>query len=158
MLKHINFRVAPFELMQGVLSLTQALFYPTDDAHHDETLAYYRQREWRLVAGPAVRGRELARRATDDEKKELLSIDERFWDRTIQAEDGTPCRRVDLAAVVDTFDGRPIADSCSCILVPPEAYDAARRLFGERVTLAPGSSLVRRVAHQFALRLWRWLA
>ena len=36
--------------MMGALSIAQALFYPTDDNHHDHELGYYRQREWRITA------------------------------------------------------------------------------------------------------------
>jgi hypothetical protein len=49
-LDYVGFRNAPFELMVGILNLAQNLFYPTDDERHDDQLAYYRQREWRVTA------------------------------------------------------------------------------------------------------------
>jgi hypothetical protein len=56
MLSYIGFRNAPFNAMIGVLSLAQSLFYPTDNEHIDEALAYYRQREWRITAGYDING------------------------------------------------------------------------------------------------------
>ena len=50
-IEYIGFKNAPFDLMLGVLSLVQTLFYPTDDDLHDDLLSYYRQREWRIAGG-----------------------------------------------------------------------------------------------------------
>ena len=72
LLDYVGFRNAPFELMLGILNLTQNLFYPTDDERHDDQLAYNRQREWRITAGMRVGGVDHGHPATDAEKKLLL--------------------------------------------------------------------------------------
>jgi hypothetical protein len=78
-IEYIGFKNAPFDLMIGVLSLAQTLFYPTDDETHDDLLSYYRQREWRIAGGLLFNGVAHGRPLTDDEKKRVLEIDERFW-------------------------------------------------------------------------------
>lgn len=132
LLHFIGYRNAPFELMLGALTHMQSLFYPTDDDLHDKQLEYYRQREWRLVAGLFLRGKPQARLLTDSEKQVLLGIDERFWSKELSDGEDT-FRRVDDAFVIETFDGRHITEAISTVLVPPEAYDEARNMFGEKV-------------------------
>ena len=105
-LDYVGFRNAPFELMVGILNLTQNLFYPTDDERHDDQLAYYRQREWRITAGMRVGGVQHGHAATDAEKKRLLEIDQRFWGKEETDKDGT-FHRVDQAYVIDQFEGAP---------------------------------------------------
>jgi hypothetical protein len=49
-LKFVRFKNAPYSEMMNALAYAKSLFHPTDDAIHDDTLAYYRQREWRISA------------------------------------------------------------------------------------------------------------
>lgn len=138
-LSYIGYRNAPFDLMVGVLSLVQNLFCPTDDEKHDRPLEYYRQREWRLSAGLALKGISQDRTLTDRERETLLSIDRTFWNKELS--DGkTSFRRVDDACVVDRYGGRHIAESIFSIVVPPEAYEEARDLFGDKVLVADESN------------------
>jgi len=132
---HIGFRNAPFELMIGVLSLVQTLFYPTDDELHDDLLSYYRQREWRIVGGLLFNGVAHGRQLTDVEKGRLLMIDKRFWSRQISDDQGA-FRRIDETVVIDRFEGKPISALLSSIFVPPEAFDRTRSLFGDIVKKA----------------------
>jgi len=68
LLSFIGFRRAPFDAMTGATSIAQALFYPTDDDHHDQELGYYRQREWRITADYHVNGAPRGRSLRDEEK------------------------------------------------------------------------------------------
>jgi hypothetical protein len=133
----VGFRNAPFELMVGILSLTQNLFYPTDDERHDDQLAYYRQREWRITAGMRVGGVQHGHLATDADKKRLLEIDPKFWSKEETDKDGT-FRRVDQAYVIDTFDGAPIAEVIERLIVPAECGSEAADLFGDKVEPGQG--------------------
>jgi hypothetical protein len=136
-LDYVGFRNAPFELMVGILSLTQNLFYPTDDERHDDQLAYYRQREWRITAGMRVGGVQHGHLATDADKKRLLEIDPKFWSKEETDKDGT-FRRVDQAYVIDTFDGAPIAEVIERLIVPAECGSEAADLFGDKVEPGQG--------------------
>ena len=133
-LSYLGFQNTPFDLMAGVLSLIQGLFYPTDDKIHDEGLAYYRQREWRLVSGMSARGGSHARILSPHERGLLLEIDADFWARELF--DGKErFRRVEDTEVVDQFAGRPFADLISEVLVPRTVEREARELFGHKVTV-----------------------
>jgi hypothetical protein len=133
-LSHIAFRNAPYDLMIGVLSHLQGLFYPTDDEIHDELLAYYRQREWRILPGWNVDGIPHGRELRPEEKKKLLEIDGGFWSREVKDASGT-FRRVDQAFIIDQFENRSISDFISSAIVPPAAAADARRLFGDKVSV-----------------------
>src|SRR5262249_53334802 len=50
-LKYVGFNNIPFDHSVGVLNAFMNMFYPTDNTHKDDLLGYYRQREWRLIAG-----------------------------------------------------------------------------------------------------------
>lgn len=123
--------------MVGVLSFVQSLFYPTDDVIHNGLLEYYRQREWRLVAGLAVAGKSQSRPLTDEDKLMLLNIDSKFWSKKI-SDDKVSFRRVDDASVIDSFDGRHISEIISAVIVPTEAYNEAKDLFGDKVLVVGG--------------------
>ncbi len=131
-LDYVGFQNAPFELMVGILKLTQNLFYPTDDERHDDQLAYYRQREWRITGGMRVGGVEHGHAATDAEKKLLLEIDRRFWSKEEADKEGT-FRRVDQANVIDRFDGAHIAELIEKVIAPAECTSEAANLFGDKV-------------------------
>jgi hypothetical protein len=131
-LDYVGFRNAPFELMVGILNLTQNLFYPTDDERRDDQLAYYRQREWRITAGMRVGGVQHGHAATDAEKERLLEIDRRFWSKEETDKDGT-FRRVDQAYVIDQFEGAPIVELIEKLVVPAECESEAAGLFGDKV-------------------------
>ncbi len=134
-LSYIGYRNAPFDLMIGVLSHVQSLFYPTDDEIHDKQLEYYRQREWRLVAGFALEGKPQSRPLTDFEKHSLLSIDNKFWSKEV-SDGNASIGRVNDACVIDRFEGKRITEAISAVVVPTEAYDEAKGVFGEKVLIA----------------------
>jgi hypothetical protein len=131
-LSYIGYRNAPFELMVGVLSFVQSLFYPTDDEIHDTLLEYYRQREWRLVSGLAIGRAQQCRQLTEGEKKMLVSLDTRFWTEEVSDDRGS-FRRIDDAVVIHEFEGKHITHVISRIIVPPEAVEKASAIFGDKV-------------------------
>jgi len=134
-LSYIGYRNAPFDLMIGVLSHVQSLFYPTDDEIHDKQLEYYRQREWRLVTGLALEGKSQSRPLTDFEKHSLLSVNNRFWSKEV-SDGNVSIRRADDACIIDRFEGKHIAEAISAVVVPTEAYDEAKSVFGDKVLIA----------------------
>jgi hypothetical protein len=129
-LKFIGFKNAPYSEMMNALAYAKSLFYPTDDTIHDDTLAYYRQREWRIGRGLTSAGTIHSRALSDDEKRRVIDIDQRFWTASIGA---PPARRIDAAHVIAQFGDGPVTDAVSRVIVPPEAVSNARELFGDKV-------------------------
>lgn len=129
-LTFIGFKNAPYAEMMNALGYVKNLFYPTDDAIHDETLAYYRQREWRICHGLTIANSVNSRPLSDVEKQRVIEIDERFWTTEI----GTlPIRRIDMAQVIPHFGDGPVIDAIARVFVPPETVHDARQLFGDKV-------------------------
>ncbi len=138
-LEYLNYRTAPFDLMRGAIWAAQNLFYPTDDQINNKLLSYYRQREWRIIPGVAVEGKAIARMTTADEKEFLLSLDRQFWSREL-ADDKGGFRRIDEAQVIDEFQGKHISECIQKVIMPPEAYNDAREIFGDAVMALPETS------------------
>lgn len=129
-LSFIGFKNAPFSEMMNAIDYAKSLFYPTDDLIHDERLAYYRQREWRIGRGLSSAGAVHSRPLTEAEKQRVIDIDPRFWTTAI----GTPPRpRIEMAHSIPKFGNSPVIEAISRFIVPAEAEQAARNLFGDKV-------------------------
>ena len=126
----IGFENAPFDAMLGAISVAQSLFYPTDDAHNDVLLGYYRQHEWRITADYFVNGNPRGRNLEEGEKKILTDLDSSFWERVLNFEHET-FRRVDKAVSLAQPDSDSLLEMAACLIVPSEIIDEARQLFGE---------------------------
>ena len=134
LLDYIGFRTAPFNAMTGVTTIAQALFYPTDDDHHDQELGYYRQREWRITADYYVNGMPRGRSLQDEEVQLLLELDESFWGGSTHPSKPNPRVAEALALVQPT--SAELLDAVARIIVPDSFLDQARRIFGDRVNAA----------------------
>ena len=131
-LRYIQFETAPFSAMIAVTSIAKAMFYPTDDLHHDQDLGYYRQREWRITADYHLNGHPRGRDLQDDEKELLLEIDEPFWGRQIHTD--KPVTRVDEALALVQPSSVELLDQATRIIVPDGFFGQARRKFDDRIT------------------------
>ena len=134
LLDYIGFRTAPFNAMTGVTTIAQALFYPTDDDHHDQELGYYRQREWRITADYYVNGKPRGRDLVDEEMQLLLDLDESFWGGSIHPSNPNPRAAEALALVQPT--PAELLDAVARIIVPDSFLDQACQIFGDRVNAA----------------------
>ena len=132
LLSFIGFKTAPFNAMMGVTSITQALFYPTDDDHHDQELGYYRQREWRITADYYVNDSPRGRSLEDKEKELLLAIDVSFWGGNTHSSKPSP--RVDEALALVQPTPADLLGLITRIIVPYDFFDQAHQVFGDRVT------------------------
>lgn len=138
LLSYIGYRNAPFDLMVGVLSHLQSLFYPTDDEIHDRQMEYYRQREWRLVNGLAVNAQQQCRPLTQSERSIVSSTNPVFWNREFTDKEGTS-RRIDEAFVLGSYEGRHISEVISTVIVPRDAYPEAVAIFGDQIVTPSGA-------------------
>ena len=132
LLSYIGFETAPFNAMTGATSIAQALFYPTDDDHHDHELGYYRQREWRITADYYVNGSPRGRSLQYEEKELLLELDQSFWGGNTHP--SKPLPRVDDALALVQPTPAELLDTATRIIVPDNFVGQARQSFGDRVT------------------------
>ena len=133
LLRFISFENAPLDTMIGALSIAQSLFYPTDDAHEDGPLGYYRQREWRITADYWVNGNPRGRNLDEKEKKDLVDIDSTFWSRELNFSNET-FRRVDRAVALIQPGSQEFLGMATRLIVPSEVIHEARQLFGDFFT------------------------
>ena len=127
-LSFLGFENAPFPAMIGAISIVQSLFYPTDDEHVDEPLAYYRQREWRITANYTVNGQPRGLPLPPYEREQLLNVDGRFWKCELQFEDQR-FRRVDKAVSLALPPPEDVRSMIKRVLVPSETVRQAEQLF-----------------------------
>ena len=118
-LSFLGFENAPFPAMIGAISIVQSLFYPTDDEHVDEPLAYYRQREWRITANYTVNGQPRGLLLPRYQREQLLNVDGRFWKCELQFEDER-FRRVDKAVSLALPPPEDVRSMITRVLVPSE--------------------------------------
>jgi len=134
-LQHVGFNNIPFDHSIGVLSVFLSMFYPTDNAHTGDQLGYYRQREWRVVAGDInFAGRPMGRPLAAEEVRRLLAVDPGFWGRTLTVEGGDKARS-DLALVYDPEPGFSFFDLVEAVYVPRQGMARARDIVGSDVEL-----------------------
>jgi hypothetical protein len=131
-LQHVGFNNMPFDHSVGILSVFLNMFYPTDNAHTGDDLGYYRQREWRLIAGDVnFNGRPLGRSLSADEVKRLEKTDGRFWNRELTIGEVTQ-RRSALAVIYDPLPGWDFLKSVDAIYAPRHALDRIRDIVGSQ--------------------------
>jgi hypothetical protein len=128
----------------GALLGITSLFYPTDKDYGGEyeDLYNFRQREWRITAGISVNGKRLDRELTLGEKKILMSIDSRFFEKEITYTDGIVRSLVEgcyymPSVLCETeiktgektekkIGWKPVQEFVKRIIVPKEALEKAR--------------------------------
>jgi len=136
-LSYVGFNNIPFNHSVGVLGVFMNMFYPTDNTHTGDQLGYYRQREWRLVAGDiSVNDRPIGRELTEKELCEIENIDPEFWTRNLEYE-GNSKKRSSLALIYDPVPDWRFFDFVETVYVPKdvpkEALEQARTIVGDKL-------------------------
>jgi hypothetical protein len=135
MLKYVGFNNIPFDHSIGILSVFLNMFCPTDNTHTGEQLGYYRQREWRLIAGDLkFNGQPLGRQLLDEEKAELLAIDQLFWGQVLTCGDHQS-RRCELALVYKPITAWNTFEFAEAIYVPGHALEQVRAIVGDDIPI-----------------------
>lgn len=129
-----TYSLTPPDMLQNSLTALLSFFYPADNVGHNKALAYYRQREWRIVGNIAVRGEELMRRPGSDFIERLLEIDTEFFGREFPPSSGK--RLVDDIYVFPGIGEKRIVEMARRIIVPDVAVEKAKSIL-QSVTNPP---------------------
>jgi len=121
-LNALNHGLTPPELLANSLNALLAFFYPADDLSHDETLAYYRQREWRITGNMALRGNTLMRALTKPETQIIKQIDVDYFSRILDGPDGMT-GLLDKSIVYPELNGRKLIEYARRVVVPSAALE-----------------------------------
>ena len=71
-------------------------------------MAYYRQREWRILGSMELEGVAATRPQSSTERARLLALDEEFFTRPITLRDGTTPQTVDECVLLSEVDGKHV--------------------------------------------------
>ena len=122
-----------FEEIRGAIQGLCSLFYFTDvlEKHNDGKygyLLYFRQREWRIIQGMSIKGKEQDRYLTDGkEKADILAVDPGFFTRKLDLDFANGRnRRIDLCRILSAINDKPVQSYINLIYVPPDLYEKSR--------------------------------
>ncbi len=136
-LQHVGFNSIPFDHSIGVLNVFLNMFYPTDNNHTGDELGYYRQREWRLIAGNIqINRRQICRSLSESEAAKLLEIDPKFWTRELMV-NGVSHQRSDLALLYEPMRDWNFLELVEAIFVPESAIERVRAIVGDKIAVRP---------------------
>jgi hypothetical protein len=107
------------------------LFYPTHNDRYVNEMAYYRQREWRIIGDIAVGGRLTMRDLTADEKAALLVCNMAFFGKEVDLLDGRH-RRVDQCRLYLSPDDRHPFSAARRVIVPKPCVQTAEKVLHDQ--------------------------
>ena len=119
------------------------LFYPTENLEYTSELAYYRQREWRILSGMKRRGQEVTRLLEPAEAEALLAIDRGWYGKRMKFPTGE-YERVEQCRYLSEIEGRPFLSWCRRAIVPDRVKDEAKAMLLEAampITVVAASEL-----------------
>ena len=126
-LKYLTHGKQPVGSLSNSLAGLSALFYPAENFQYTGLLAYYRQREWRLVSNIIQHGQSVDRDLTAPEKAALMAIDSEFFGQEMEFRTGT-CHRVDECRLFNKLNGKPLIQYANRVIVPGDALARAEEL------------------------------
>jgi hypothetical protein len=131
-----TYALTPPDMLEHALTGLLSCFYPADNLRNNETLAYYRQREWRIAWNFAVRGEEVMRRPSDEVVARLLEIDSDFFGRNFETASGIS-QLARESWVLPGAGGKRIIELVHRIVVPRAALAATQALVARVGTSTP---------------------
>lgn len=123
------------ELLGAWQALT-GFFYPTENVEYTTPLAYYRQREWRIVANMVHRGQPMSRELTGTEVEALIDMDDRFFARRMRFPSGEH-RVVDQCQYFERIGARHFLSWARRVVVPDEVVDEAKSALRSESSTVP---------------------
>ncbi|HXD31445.1 MAG TPA: hypothetical protein VN643_10035 [Pyrinomonadaceae bacterium] len=119
-------------------------FYPCDDEFRRGPMAYYQQREWRLVGMFRSRAHKKTRvmSVPRELKKKLLKLDKEFFGRTLTCGPYT-FRTVDGSGVFKMAFGKHVLSYASRIICPDDQIAVVKRTLDRAKISVPVESLER---------------
>lgn len=129
--KRLLGEIDPMQHLAGAMRAVLKLFYPVErggsNVSRDDQLAYYYQREWRVLDGVTVFDNQLDTPLTDFEKERLMELDAAFFGKwTVFGDTAAP--RIDWCRVIRHVGGRPVRDLIDHIRAPAEYLSDAKAL------------------------------
>jgi len=135
-LEALTFALTPPDMLEQALTGLLSCFYPADNVRNSETLAYYRQREWRIAWNLAIKDEEILRRPSNEVIDQLLEIDAEFFGRDFPTAAGTR-RLAEEALIFPGIGGKRIIDMVNRVVVPTDALSSANTILAKAAPNVP---------------------
>ncbi|MEP9396673.1 hypothetical protein [Mesorhizobium sp. KR2-14] len=135
-----------FEDMLDSLQFASNFFYHADSARPHKTLdaydlAYYRQREWRLVSG-LLSDPETLEEAISAPYREMLERVHPFFAKQFEDNDGMLLRQSEIATRIPVMCGLPFSESLKAAYIPDVCFD---ELADEFVSMGGNAKKLRKI-------------
>lgn len=127
LLNILTHQAQPVQELLNAFRALSGFFYPTENFEYTGPLAYYRQREWRIINAVMHRGREISRPITEAEGDELINIDREFFEKRLRFPTGE-YRRIEQCRYIADVGGRPFLDWARRVIVPDEVVERASEI------------------------------
>ncbi len=124
-LEAFSYAITPPDMLEHGLTGLLSCFYPADNLKGNKALAYYRQREWRIVSNFAIRGEEVMRRPSREVIDRLLDIDPDFFARDFTTMSGIK-RLAEETRIFPGIGDKKIIHMVRRVVVPRAAMSSVK--------------------------------
>jgi hypothetical protein len=122
----VTHAIAPSSMLFEALRGMTNFFFPADDLDHDDVLAYYREREWRIAGAMTLHGEDLMGSPAPNLVKRLLEIDKDFFGKEYPA--GRGLNRAEQSFVMPGLGEMPILRMARRVVAPADALERVQQL------------------------------
>jgi hypothetical protein len=130
LLQILTYGIQSFEIQLNNLRKFGGLFYPCERLNRGDPLAYYQQREWRILGGLTKENVPGTRKPTDDEKARFLAIDSDFFGKQIELRSG-PSRVVEECELLINLEGKHPLAYARRVVCPKEVIGDVKGILAE---------------------------
>jgi hypothetical protein len=131
LLQHLSEDIQPLPVLLSSVRALNGYFYPTENLSYGGPLAYYRQREWRILANISAAGEKVTDEATDEDVAALMNLDAEFFGKELELLSG----RWQVARKCQfyrRFMQQPLIATVRRIIAPESAISSVRSLLQEK--------------------------
>lgn len=104
-----------------------SIFYPTENMHYNDTLYYYRQREWRIFSDIYWDSLPNSTPANQAQIDNLIGIDPEFFGRSLEFPGGAGTR-AEKCHFLSKVMGSPLSAFVRRVIVPEDAVQSAKAI------------------------------
>ncbi len=130
LLRILSHESEPVPELLNAFRFLSGFFCPTENLDYTSELAYYRQREWRILSGMKRRGQEVTRLLEPFEVEALLAIDNEWFGKQMKFPTGE-YERVEQCRYLTEVEGRPFLSWCRRVIVPDPLKEQANAVLLE---------------------------
>ena len=130
LLNELSANKQPFDILLNAIRGMCGLFVPADDIKNNKSLAYYREREWRIIANMSMYGKEIDTPLGKKQAKYICEINPNFFNRKMKFHTGT-YKTIDQCKLLKEINGKHILEFASRVIVPKQTVNEVQQILNE---------------------------